>query len=392
MGTHPIFESDFDCLTEKPDGTMNETDLLGDVSTVSLPGNDTLANIETDLLMDETKTETIVEERSSDYDDGEVTFKLPQIAKEHSSDELPKPAIATDKRDRDEKLAERLQKKLVDPQSPSNSPMVKKMKPEDKDVENDEQPLPVPKGSYNMEFDKFDDPNFNPFETKTKVQNNFDTDAASATTTTSPVAANEEPVSKEEETPVKETTDEPGDEALNELNATFDAPKRKPPVLGKNRKPASAKKTTQNKKPVMPSPPKDSVETGEEETLPPSKGAYAVDFDKFDDPNFNPFETKTKVVDKFEVEKIAPAEEVNTVEEVVNDNDVGATNELNTTFEPPKRKPPTLGKNRKPIKKKVTAPKPKPVPPPPSATVDDEEAPLPKTGAYAIDFDKCWWF
>ena len=38
---------------EKPDGTMNETDLLGDVSTVSLPGNDTLANIETDLLMDE---------------------------------------------------------------------------------------------------------------------------------------------------------------------------------------------------------------------------------------------------------------------------------------------------------------------------------------------------
>merc|ERR1711892_1639046 len=151
MGTHPIFESDFDCLTEKPDGTMNETDLLGDVSTGSLPGNDTLANIETDLLMDETKTETIVEERSSDYDDGEVTFKLPQIAKEHSSDELPKPAIATDKRDRDEKLAERLQKKLVDPQSPSNSPMVKKMKrsftvekePEDKDVENDEQPLPV---------------------------------------------------------------------------------------------------------------------------------------------------------------------------------------------------------------------------------------------------------
>merc|ERR1711892_1027379 len=292
---------------EKPDGTMNETDLLGDVSTVSLPGNDTLANIETDLLMDETKTETIVEERSSDYDDGEVTFKLPQIAKEHSSDELPKPAIATDKRDRDEKLAERLQKKLVDPQSPSNSPMVKKMKrsftvekePEDKDVENDEQPLPVPKGSYNMEFDKFDDPNFNPFETKTKVQNNFDTDAA--TTTTSPVADNEEPASKEEETPVKETTDEPGDEALNELNATFDAPKREPPVMGKNRKPASAKKTTPKKRPVMPSPPKDSVETGEEEeTLPPSKGAYAVDFDKFDDPNFNPFVTKTKVVDKFD--------------------------------------------------------------------------------------------
>ena len=48
---------------------------------------------------------------------------------------MPKPAIdlntTTDKRVRDEKMAERLQKKLVDPQSPSNSPMVKKLKVRD---------------------------------------------------------------------------------------------------------------------------------------------------------------------------------------------------------------------------------------------------------------------
>ena len=40
--------------------------------------------------------------------------------------QLPKPNL--DKRERDEKLAERLQKKLADPKSPSNSPMVKKLK------------------------------------------------------------------------------------------------------------------------------------------------------------------------------------------------------------------------------------------------------------------------
>ena len=40
--------------------------------------------------------------------------------------QLPRPNL--DKRERDEKLAERLQKKLADPKSPSNSPMVKKLK------------------------------------------------------------------------------------------------------------------------------------------------------------------------------------------------------------------------------------------------------------------------
>ena len=29
----------------------------------------------------------------------------------------------------------------------------------------------------------------------------------------------------------------------------------------------------------------------------PKAGGYNLDFDKFDDPNFNPFETKTKVVE-----------------------------------------------------------------------------------------------
>ena len=47
-------------------------------------------------------------------------------------------------------------------------------------MENDdeEQSMPPPKrGGYNLDFlDNLDDPNFNPFETKTKVSNNFSED------------------------------------------------------------------------------------------------------------------------------------------------------------------------------------------------------------------------
>ena len=52
-----------------------------------------------------------------------------------------------------------------------------------------------------------------------------------------------------------------------------------------------------------------------EDELPlPAKGAYKIDFDQFDDPNFNPFETKTKVVENFDV-KVTPAPTVEPVPE-----------------------------------------------------------------------------
>jgi hypothetical protein len=42
---------------------------------------------------------------------------------------------------------------------------------------------------------------------------------------------------------------------------------------------------------------KTKVQNDNEDAPLPAKGAYQVDFDKFDDPNFNPFETKTKIQD-----------------------------------------------------------------------------------------------
>ena len=62
-------------------------------------------------------------------------------------------------------------------------------------------------------------------------------------------------------------------------------------------------------------------------------------------------------------------------------------NQLNNTFDAPKRKPPQLGKNRKPIKKKAP-PKAKPTPPPAPPSEEPEDAPLPAKGAYDIDYSK----
>ena len=55
-----------------------------------------------------------------------ITHKSKKMKSLKAKLQLPKPNL--DKRERDEKLAERLQKKLADPKSPSNSPMVKKLK------------------------------------------------------------------------------------------------------------------------------------------------------------------------------------------------------------------------------------------------------------------------
>ena len=50
--------------------------------------------------------------------------------------------------------------------------------------------------------------------------------------------------------------------------------------------------------------PDTSKEPGDDEDdialPPPPKGAYEIDYSKFDDPNFNPFETKTKVTNTFD--------------------------------------------------------------------------------------------
>merc|ERR1719400_2560068 len=76
-----------------------------------------------------------------------------------------------------------------------------------KEVEQKEDDVPIPPAKgYNLDFlDKLDDPNFNPFETKTAVLNNFDSSA--------PVSVGETPAKAEATSTPGETEDAPKPEA-----------------------------------------------------------------------------------------------------------------------------------------------------------------------------------
>jgi len=144
----------------------------------------------------------------------------------------------------------------------------------------------VPAKSYNMDFlDKLDDPNFNPFETKTAVSNKFDTTPAAAVPNQAETSVPANDVLEvDEKTSIEKKTEEPA-----ELPVTKKAVVKKPWL----------KKTIAKKKPPAPS--IDDEPKAEEDSVKPPQKAYNLDFlDKLDDPNFNPFETKTSVVDKFE--------------------------------------------------------------------------------------------
>merc|ERR1711884_875118 len=143
-------------------------------------------------------------------------------------------------------------------------------------------PKKKPGKSYNLDFlDNLDDPNFNPFETKTAVINKF-----------------------EDSSPVKPSAETPADIEVNNVSAdaapvAAEKPKevKKKPTKTMPPKPWLKKKAT---KPVVEEVKNEIEEVAEDEVKVPSKG-YNLDFlDNLDDPNFNPFETKTAVVDKFE--------------------------------------------------------------------------------------------
>lgn len=55
------------------------------------------------------------------------------------------------------------------PPSPPPSDPISESVPEIKE-NNEEEPI-LPKGAYSMDFDQFDDPNFNPFASKKAMQN-----------------------------------------------------------------------------------------------------------------------------------------------------------------------------------------------------------------------------
>uniref|UniRef100_A0A8C1XK00 Transforming, acidic coiled-coil containing protein 3 n=1 Tax=Cyprinus carpio TaxID=7962 RepID=A0A8C1XK00_CYPCA len=213
-------------------------------------------------------------------------------------------------------------KKTVAPATEKKEPEPKQLSPK-----NPEETEPVdvspPKGSYTFDFDKFDDPNFNPFGTKATMGNSPPRGVQTSPVLMKATVPVQEPgafaqddlpesTSSDASIPPQEnstategsSSTAPPKENQMLLEFNFDdgtEVKRKPPPkrLGVKR-PAGAKPVT--KKTVAPATEKKEPEPKQlspknpEETEPvdvsPPKGSYTFDFDKFDDPNFNPFGTK----------------------------------------------------------------------------------------------------
>ncbi|XP_036431123.1 transforming acidic coiled-coil-containing protein 3 isoform X2 [Colossoma macropomum] len=193
-------------------------------------------------------------------------------------------------------------------------------------------PLP-PKGSYSFDFDNLD--SVNPFQTGGSKLQNSPPLGRKSPISNSPPPKIEEP-KKDEVVPeaiqtvpekpsqpeVKPVTPEPPAVITTTESTSSEPPpkdghmvlefnfddgaevKRKPPPkrLGVKRppgaKPASKKPTSAPAEKKSPEPKPEArdapVETAPVE-IPVAKGSYTFEFDKFDDPNFNPFGTKAKM-------------------------------------------------------------------------------------------------
>ncbi|MCI4376908.1 hypothetical protein PGIGA_G00193840 [Pangasianodon gigas] len=180
--------------------------------------------------------------------------------------------------------------------------------------------LLLPKGSYSIDFDNLD--SVNPFNTGgSKIQNSPPVSRKSPVRNPAPPQAEE--MSSDVKTPSEQdddklcTTEKPSltesnaDTAVASVAPPKEAPvvlefnfddgaevKRKPPPkrLGLKKPPLSKTKPDATKPASAPAEKKspeikpESRDTAAE--IPPARGAYTVDFDQFDDPNFNPFGTK----------------------------------------------------------------------------------------------------
>lgn len=192
-------------------------------------------------------------------------------------------------------------------------------------------PLPA-KGSYNLDFDNLEA--INPFQTgrsklqnspvlgrklpdnnpveETQVKDNKPKNAdvpemaqeVSAQPEVKPIASVAPIPIHDVEVLVTESTSQPSDAPTKEepvkLEFNFDDDgevKRKPPPKKFGKRPSGV--TSKAGKPASEiKPPKKSpVKSDANDVVdaPPPKGSYTFDFDKFDDPNFNPFGTKEKM-------------------------------------------------------------------------------------------------
>ncbi|KAM3594450.1 uncharacterized protein V6R79_008096 [Siganus canaliculatus] len=197
----------------------------------------------------------------------------------------------------------------------------------------EEAPLPA-RGAYTMDFDNLDE--INPFQTggskipnspvlgrkepdnkppvkETQMKGNESTDVADVPEVVQqkPVQPEVKPVAAVAPIPASaakpaacESVSQPSEASVQQgpvkLEFNFDdgsEVKSKPPPKKLGKRPPGLKskagKPASDAKPPRQSPVK--ADASDAVDIPPPKGSYSFDFDKFDDPNFNPFGTKVKM-------------------------------------------------------------------------------------------------
>ena len=290
-----------------------------------------------------------------------VTQAAAQSAQTGAKPERPEPSETTTKPEVKPPVKKALPKKpwLKAKKKPTAPSPAEKIPAADTEKAEEEEEVKVPGKGYNLDFlDNLDDPNFNPFETKTAVIDKFEDSA---------------PVNSSQEAPVVETEVK---EEVKEVPVAADKPKevKKKPAKTLPPKPWLKKKAS---KPVVEEVKTETEEEVADEVKVPSKG-YNLDFlDNLDDPNFNPFETKTAVVEKFEDSGL-PAEpkvpEVSKQEPKVETEEI---KEVKEEVKKPKKEMPTkpwLKKGKKKTEEPVKV-----------EEEEDEEPKAPSKG-YNLDF------
>ena len=172
-------------------------------------------------------------------------------------------------------------------------------------MESDEDLPVVPAKGYNLDFlDQLDDPNFNHFETKTAIKNQFEASEYEQESTESVPETNSAVSNTSEEKTPKEVASTASDAQVdNNIEKTKPAAKQRKPLIRRNIKP---KKPVEQKKPVEP------VEDANDEDntpLPPAKNYNRDILDKLDDPNFNPFKIKMAVKNQFDASEPGSTED-----------------------------------------------------------------------------------
>ncbi|XP_047475597.1 LOW QUALITY PROTEIN: transforming acidic coiled-coil-containing protein 2-like [Penaeus chinensis] len=284
------------------------------------------------------------------------------VAESKTPEEAPKPKEKVEKKPvakEEKKVTQKTSSAKEKETVKIKTVMPKEDKAEEKLEAQEEDEIIPPKKGYNLEFlDNLEDPNFNPFTTKTTVSGSPDKKNCPAAENKVAAEGAMKPKKVAEKKPVADVKEEGKATQMKKTSENASSAKEKDAPRSKT---VGAKKEAESK---------GTTEVQEEEEIIPPKKGYKLDLDHLDDPNFNPFATKMSVSNSPDKKK-EPAVESKKVEE----------NKVSEEVPKPEEEKKQIKETRKPVAMKKRSP----VAKAPEEKQDDVAA-EPK-GVYQLDLD-----